>query len=126
MAKDYPNKRCVYRLCVRDPKQRAWFVFDHTHVLPEYIVEFEYMLGASSKLMIAPTSSAISAPAIKEALELLEPDLRRLAAPLGPWLALSVSPDLLTTPIEEDNLCRAAREVAAMQPVRAPHAVIMP
>ncbi|KAJ1494090.1 hypothetical protein T484DRAFT_1766595, partial [Baffinella frigidus] len=27
-----------------DPKQRTWFVFDHCLVLPEYLVEFEYVM----------------------------------------------------------------------------------
>lgn len=33
----------VYRTKETDPKQRLWWVFDNALVLPEYLVEFDYV-----------------------------------------------------------------------------------
>jgi len=33
----------VYRTKENDQKQRMWFVLDNALVLPEYLVEFEYV-----------------------------------------------------------------------------------
>ncbi len=38
----------VYRCRPGDTKQRLWYMFDHTLVLPEYLVEFQYQLSPSS------------------------------------------------------------------------------
>jgi len=37
----------VFRTKENDQKQRMWFVLDNALVLPEYLVEFEYISGAS-------------------------------------------------------------------------------
>ncbi len=33
----------VYRAAEADPRQRSWFVFESALVLPEYLVEIEYL-----------------------------------------------------------------------------------
>ena len=82
-----------------DAKQRLWYILDNVLVLPEYIIEFEYKLSTGSKLSSASTSSSLKpslvqppaslAPAVaQKMIEGLEPDLRTLARPMLPWLAL--------------------------------------
>uniref|UniRef100_A0A7S4J9U1 U2A'/phosphoprotein 32 family A C-terminal domain-containing protein n=1 Tax=Guillardia theta TaxID=55529 RepID=A0A7S4J9U1_GUITH len=44
----YPKHDSVYRVKPADTKQRTWFVFDHYLVLPEYLVEFEYVMKHKS------------------------------------------------------------------------------
>jgi hypothetical protein len=39
----YKGAQSVYRVKESDAKQRLWFVFDNALVLPEYLVEFEYI-----------------------------------------------------------------------------------
>ena len=43
----YPKHDSVFRVKQTDAKQRTWFVFDHCLVLPEYLVEFEYVMKHS-------------------------------------------------------------------------------
>ena len=43
-ARDYDGFSSVYRLVGADGKQRQWFIFDHALVLPEYLVELEYVV----------------------------------------------------------------------------------
>ena len=40
---DYNSFSSVYRAAGTDPKQRRWFVFEPALVLPEYLVEVEYL-----------------------------------------------------------------------------------
>jgi len=40
----YPKHDSVFRVKNGDAKQRTWFVFEHALVLPEYVVEFDYVL----------------------------------------------------------------------------------
>lgn len=120
VAKEHPGKRSVYRLSDKDKDQRAWFMFDEALVLPEFVIEFQYTLGPESVLLVAPDNATVPPSVISEALELLDPDLRTLAAPLGPWLALSASPEALTTPMEEDGLCQQAKEMLLAAPVLPP------
>ena len=40
---DYNSFASVYRAAGTDPKQRRWFVFEPALVLPEYLVEVEYL-----------------------------------------------------------------------------------
>jgi len=40
---DYAGFASVYRASSNDPKQRRWFVFEPALVLPEYLVEVEYL-----------------------------------------------------------------------------------
>jgi hypothetical protein len=39
----YNHVSSVFRTKENDPKQRLWFVFDNALVLPEYLVEFDYV-----------------------------------------------------------------------------------
>lgn len=34
----------IYRVKEKDPKHKMWFILDNNLVLPEYLVEFEYVL----------------------------------------------------------------------------------
>ena len=48
MSEIYENKKqvlTIYRMQEEDNKQRMWFVFDNSLVLPEYVIEFEYLTG---------------------------------------------------------------------------------
>jgi hypothetical protein len=40
---DYPGVDSVYQQHAMDTKQKRWFVFDPRMILPEYLVEFEYV-----------------------------------------------------------------------------------
>lgn len=40
----FPKFDSVYRTKVTDTKQRLWYIFDPTTVLPEYIIEFRYQV----------------------------------------------------------------------------------
>jgi hypothetical protein len=46
-SRQYPKHDSVFRVRPADAKQRTWFVFDHCLVLPEYLVEFEYVMKHS-------------------------------------------------------------------------------
>lgn len=77
----FPKIDSVYRSHEHDPKQRMWYIFDRSLVLPEYMVEFEYELRTpplGSDLVPAP-----SEPAVVQELDKLDPDLRPLARPFG-------------------------------------------
>jgi hypothetical protein len=39
----YNHVSSVFRTKETDQKQRLWFVFDNALVLPEYLVEFDYI-----------------------------------------------------------------------------------
>lgn len=39
----YNHVSSVFRTKENDQKQRLWFVFDNALVLPEYLVEFDYV-----------------------------------------------------------------------------------
>ena len=41
---DYDSANSVFRVKPGDSKQRQWFIFDHALALPEYAVQFEYVL----------------------------------------------------------------------------------
>jgi len=40
--KAFKEIHSVFRTKENDPKQRMWFVMDHSLMLPEYLVDFEY------------------------------------------------------------------------------------
>lgn len=40
---NYPTFDSVYRTKSGDKKQRLWFLFDHTLILPEYLIEYEFI-----------------------------------------------------------------------------------
>jgi hypothetical protein len=39
----YNHVSSIFRTKENDQKQRLWFVFDNALVLPEYLVEFDYI-----------------------------------------------------------------------------------
>jgi hypothetical protein len=41
----YNHVSTVFRTKENDSKQRLWFVFDNALVLPEYLVEFDYVIN---------------------------------------------------------------------------------
>ena len=60
VLEDYDSANSVFRVKPGDSKQREWFIFDHALALPEYVIEFEYVLqkpvhvpseAANSKLL---------------------------------------------------------------------------
>lgn len=46
----YSHVQTVFRTKENDTRQRLWFVFDNALVLPEYLVEFDYVINKSSSL----------------------------------------------------------------------------
>lgn len=47
-TKMYNHVSSIFRSKESDQKQRLWFVFDNALVLPEYLVEFDYVLNQKS------------------------------------------------------------------------------
>jgi hypothetical protein len=47
-TKQYNGVQSVFRTKENDQKQRMWFILDNTLVLPEYLVEFEYVTNQKS------------------------------------------------------------------------------
>jgi Leucine-rich repeat (LRR) protein len=43
LKSNYPKFDSVYRQTSEDGRQRQWFIFDHYLVMPEYLVEIEYI-----------------------------------------------------------------------------------
>eukprot|EP00817_Percolomonadidae_sp_ATCC50343_P006469 CAMPEP_0117419046 /NCGR_PEP_ID=MMETSP0758-20121206/704_1 /TAXON_ID=63605 /ORGANISM="Percolomonas cosmopolitus, Strain AE-1 (ATCC 50343)" /LENGTH=1291 /DNA_ID=CAMNT_0005199911 /DNA_START=513 /DNA_END=4388 /DNA_ORIENTATION=- len=41
--KKYPNYDSIYRIKSNDSKQRIWFIFDNKLILPEYLIEYEFV-----------------------------------------------------------------------------------
>lgn len=44
----YNHVSSIFRTKENDQKQRLWFVFDNALVLPEYLVEFDYISNKTS------------------------------------------------------------------------------
>ena len=63
----------VYRTKENDQRQRMWFVLDNALILPEYLVEFEYV----TNIKTAPTSSS-SVQGSAEIVESLNEDCNKL------------------------------------------------
>jgi len=47
-TKMYNHVSSIFRTKENDQKQRLWFVFDNALVLPEYLVEFDYISNKTS------------------------------------------------------------------------------
>ena len=57
-TKSLHGVQSVFRTKENDQKQRMWFVLDNALVLPEYLVEFEYMTTSQPPpTVVKPTSS---------------------------------------------------------------------
>ena len=39
----YPGYHSIYRARREDPKQRTWYFFDNALIIPEYLIEYEYV-----------------------------------------------------------------------------------
>ena len=52
----YPDADSVYRIHPSDPTQRSWYIFDSSMLVPEYLVEYEYL----------PANEPSSSPCSKE------------------------------------------------------------
>lgn len=44
----YSNETTIYRTKISEPKHKLWFIIDKNLVLPEYLVEFEYVMEKQS------------------------------------------------------------------------------
>jgi hypothetical protein len=49
-TKMYNQVSSIFRTKETDQKQRLWFVFDNALVLPEYLVEFDYVVNKNSAI----------------------------------------------------------------------------
>ena len=47
----YNHVSTVFRTKENDTRQRLWFVFDNALVLPEYLVEFDYVINKPPPMM---------------------------------------------------------------------------
>lgn len=54
----YPNADSVYRSHPLDPLQRSWSVFDLSLVVPEYLVEFEYIFKMEDPCGVDPVAES--------------------------------------------------------------------
>ena len=74
----------VFRTKENDQKQRMWFVLDNALVLPEYLVEFEYITSLTQQGKPTPTSAiaTINDPTKKvpEVVDTLNEDCNKLLA----------------------------------------------
>jgi hypothetical protein len=50
--KNFTDFDSVFLIKAGDIKQKSWFVFENSHVIPEYVVEFEYVL-TSVRILLA-------------------------------------------------------------------------
>lgn len=55
----YPNADSVYRSHPLDPLQRSWSVFDSSLVVPEYLVEFEYVFKMEDPCGVDPVAASL-------------------------------------------------------------------
>jgi hypothetical protein len=56
----YPDDCTVFRLHEKDPKHKLWFVLDNNLVLPEYLVEFEYIMKSEDQNKVADFGDKIA------------------------------------------------------------------
>jgi Leucine-rich repeat (LRR) protein len=70
---NYPKFDSVYRQTSDDGRQRQWFIFDHYLVMPEYLVEIEYI----GEQHVVPLSSDV----LFSALECTQQSRKELEAP---------------------------------------------
>lgn len=70
----------VFRTKENDQKQRMWFVLDNALVLPEYLVEFEYMTTLTPPPKAATGSSVEGLKRPLDSVELLNEDCNKLLA----------------------------------------------
>ena len=54
----YSHVSSIFRSKENDQKQRLWFVFDNALVLPEYLVEFDYIISQQSAVETKRLSDA--------------------------------------------------------------------
>lgn len=77
----------VFRTKENDQKQRMWFVLDNALVLPEYLVEFEYITSLTPQGKPTPTSAiaTINDPTKKapEVVDTLNEDCNKLLAAIN-------------------------------------------
>lgn len=85
-TKSLHGVQSVFRTKENDQKQRMWFVLDNALVLPEYLVEFEYMTTnqpPSSTAIVKPVGQTSSADGLvkkPEASDGLNEDCNKLLA----------------------------------------------
>ena len=98
-ADGYAGYNSVYRCKANDQKQRTWFAFEQSLVLPEYLVEFEYeysgrdasttgLGGESASARYSElTNSTLTERAKAELEKRTEFDVWQIARPIAPFLA---------------------------------------
>lgn len=99
----------VYRTFEYDIKQRVWFLFDNTLILPEYYIEFEYSADGFAQSSIAFESSleSLSKPISAFLSEQLFPDVFSIEN-----LSPEVPKRYMTMMLEDSNLknfCRGSK-----------------
>eukprot|EP00736_Rhodelphis_marinus_P010350 Rmarinus@m.14060 len=112
----FSGYNAVYSAKSDDAKQRTWCVFDHALVLPEYIVEFEYLSGPSD-----PTTEPTVAKLLQDAGVSVSPqELERLeSGPLHSSLVKFLKASNVSTAADPyDDICTAALNMPPLIPQR--------
>ena len=116
---DYTSYSSVYRAAGTDPKQRRWFVFEPALVLPEYLVEVEYLPARRaperepSPAQLAELGGGLTAGGVTSDAEAI--DLANLTRPLLRFVqqcALASAAD------PYDEVCTAALNMPPPLPQR--------
>ena len=116
---DYNSFASVYRAAGTDPKQRRWFVFEPALVLPEYLVEIEYLPARRapdrepSAAQLAELGSGLGSSGVTSDAEAI--DLANLTRPL---LRFVQSCQLASAADPYDEACTAALNMPPPLPQR--------
>ncbi|XP_055025567.2 leucine-rich repeat-containing protein 9 isoform X2 [Misgurnus anguillicaudatus] len=87
-------------------RQKLWYIFDHELVLPEYLVDFEYITQDTSKLPSPPDSSPVNTSiAVEPSVPRPELDLDEKALKMDP--ILKPHPKMLS--IDEKSILAVAK-----------------
>ncbi|CAG9462944.1 unnamed protein product [Pedinophyceae sp. YPF-701] len=103
----FPGSDSVSRAVAGDPKQKSWWLFNHAALLPEYLVDFEYVSTA-----LTSPSVALSAQD-RECLARLGPDLVPMAHVMLDLLPTALLPHRAARKVHDPDAANPAVAVGA-------------
>ncbi|ROL49635.1 Leucine-rich repeat-containing protein 9 [Anabarilius grahami] len=86
-------------------QQKLWYIFDHEMVMPEYLVDFEYVSQDTTQLFLDSPSSSYTSPADAPSVSRVELDLDEEALNVEP--ILNPHPKMLS--LDEKSILTVAR-----------------
>ena len=99
-----PGYDALFRVKASDPKQRLWYIFDTSLVLPEYVVEFEYEVEPSKLMHPSFLPDNENANILGCNIDDNRPEIYSIGRPLQYFLEKKTSSKkILKTPV--DNEC---------------------